>query len=297
MIILVFLLYALCGLSFTLSKFILSCSAPFFFVSVRMIASGIILFLCYSFFNPVRKKIASQDYGLFIQAILFHIVFAYTCDAWALQYMNSIESAFLYDFSPFFAAFFSYVFFKQKLTLTQLFGIAVGFLALMLLLSAQTNMLCCTNFYASCVMLLAVASGAYGWIVIRQLMLKGYSILYCNSISMFFGGLCVLLGSAYVEQWYSISPITNSYHFLLSLFMLMLIMNGAFYNLYGYLLTRYSATFLSFAGFTCPFFVQLFGWFFLAEPLSREVIIPLCIITFGIFLFYREELKTLDKKD
>ncbi len=291
MIALVFLLYALCALSFTLSKFILSCSAPLFFVAIRMIVSGIALYICFSVYNPVRKKIRKEDYILFLQAILFHIVLAYTCDAWALQYMNSTESAFLYDLSPFFAAFFSYIFFKEKFTLTKVAGISIGFFSLMILLSAQTNMLCCTNFFATGIMLIAVASGAYGWIVIRQLILQGYSILFCNSISMFFGGIIVLLSSTYVERWYKIAPVTDMTHFFLSLALLMITMNGAFYNLYGYLLTRYSATFLAFAGFTCPFFVQFFGWLFLSEPVSKEIILPLCSITLGLFMFYKEELK------
>ncbi len=291
MILLVLLLYALCGLSFTLSKFILSCSAPLFFVAVRMIVSGIALYICFSFSSPIRKKVRTEDYMLFLQTILFHIVLAYTCDAWALQYMDSTESAFLYDLSPFFAAFFSYISFKERFTAAKITGICLGFFSLMILLSAQTKMLCSTNFLATAVMLVAVASGAYGWIVIRKLMMRGYSILFCNSISMFFGGILVLLSSAYSEQWYAIYPVTNISHFLLSLLLLMVTMNGAFYNLYGYLLTQYSPTFLAFAGFTCPFFVQFFGWFFLSEAISKESIVPLCIITWGLFIFYKEELK------
>ncbi len=291
MILLVFLLYALCALSFTLSKFIVSCSAPLFFVAVRMILSGIVLFFCYNYYNPVIKKIKKQDYSLFLQLIVFHIVLAYTCDAWALQYMSSIESAFLYDLSPFFAAFFSYMCFKETFTLQKIAGIVLGFSALLLLLFSQTGILCCTNMYATGVMLIAVASGAYGWIVIRKLMLSGYSILFCNAVSMFFGGILVLISSAYFEQIFLVMPVAHIPHFLASLFLLMLIMNGAFYNLYGYLLNFYSPTFLSFAGFTCPFFVQFFGWFFLGEALSSEILIPLCIVTLGIFIFYREELK------
>jgi drug/metabolite transporter (DMT)-like permease len=63
------------------------------------------------------------------------------------------------------------------------------------------------------------------------------------------------------------------------------------YNLYGYLLRRFSATFMSFAGLTTPLFTALFGWIFLGEVASPAFYLSFSILSVGLLLFYQEELK------
>jgi drug/metabolite transporter (DMT)-like permease len=170
-------------------------------------------------------------------------------------------------------------------------GISLRFCALVFFLFSG-NALSCTasSLSARVVTFIAVISSAYGWVLMRALLQKGYSILFLNGLSMFSGGFLALGVSALTEKWQQGLPVTDYFSFIVTLFLLILIMNGAFYNLYGYLLTRYSATFLSFAGFTCPFFAHFFGWLFLAEPFCYELLIATGIVTLGLFLFYRAEL-------
>ncbi|MCV5950917.1 DMT family transporter, partial [Escherichia coli] len=63
------------------------------------------------------------------------------------------------------------------------------------------------------------------------------------------------------------------------------------YNLYGTLLKRYSATFMSFAGFTTPLFTALFGWLVLGEIVTWPFYVSFCIVLLGLVLFDQEELK------
>jgi drug/metabolite transporter (DMT)-like permease len=53
----------------------------------------------------------------------------------------------------------------------------------------------------------------------------------------------------------------------------------------------YSATALSFFGFIIPFFTSIMGWFWLGEEVNIWFFISLIIVSFGLYLFYQEELK------
>ena len=48
---------------------------------------------------------------------------------------------------------------------------------------------------------------------------------------------------------------------------------------------------MSFAGYTTPLFTALFGWFFLNETVSNAFWISYIVVLFGLFLYYREEIK------
>ena len=64
------------------------------------------------------------------------------------------------------------------------------------------------------------------------------------------------------------------------------------YNLYAALLEKYSATFLTFAGFIMPFFTAILGWLFLSEEVTLTFYISSLIVFIGLCVFYLEEKGT-----
>ena len=72
---------------------------------------------------------------------------------------------------------------------------------------------------------------------------------------------------------------------------LIIVSNLLAYNLYGALLKRFSATFLSFAGFSTPLITAFFGWAFIHETVSWGFIGCAVIVFIGLGLFYQEELR------
>ena len=147
-------------------------------------------------------------------------------------------------------------------------GLSLGFLAVIPQL-LQTGT---TPFYAHIwprfLVLIAVVSSSYGWILLRALMKKGYSPIVANGIGMFFGGLIALATSLATERW-SPTPVTCWLPFMQATMIMVIVENVLFFNLYGYLLKHYTASFLSFAGFMCPVMVAVMGYFFLGETFSQ----------------------------
>lgn len=110
-----------------------------------------------------------------------------------------------------------------------------------------------------------------------------------NGWSMLIGGSIALVNSSLVETWDPL-PVTEYAPFLISGLLLIIISNMICYNLYGVLLRHYSATFMSFAGFTTPLFTALFGWFFLGELITWHFYASFAVVLSGLALFHRDEL-------
>ncbi len=292
MILIVFL-YALCASTFTICKALLEYVKPFFFIGIRMLVAGGIL-LAYSYWkNRSVFTIQKKDRWLFAQIIVFHVYFAYILDLWSLQYITSSKSSFLYNVSPFLAALFSYFYFSEKMTIKKWLGLLIGFsgfLPEMLLKGSSIEGSYWLSF-PEIVLLGAVVSGVYGWITLRKLVKDGdYSPMMVNGVGMVGGGILALITSLFVEGW-TVSPVFAFWPFIQLTTLIIIVGNLLFYNFYGYLLTRYTATFLSFAGFTTPLFAALFGWFFLGEAVEWTFFASLFVVFIGLYIFYQEELK------
>ena len=287
------MLYALCATTFTICKALLEYVKPLFFVGIRMFVAGLLL-LGYSYIQDKRAFfVHKKDRMLFLQIILFHVYFAYILDLWSLQYLTSFKSSFLYNLSPFLAAIFSYFYFSEKMTPKKWLGLSIGFCGFLpeILANLSTQASSSLISLPEIVMLFAVSSAVYGWVMLRKLVKDGeYSPIMVNGIGMVGGGILALITSYFVEDW-TISPIMQFWPFVRLTALIILVANILFYNFYGYLLTRYTATFLSFAGFTTPLFAALFGWLFLGEMVSWSFFLSLFVVFIGLYIFYQEELK------
>lgn len=134
-------------------------------------------------------------------------------------------------------------------------------------------------------------SSVYGWILLKQLINQnGLSPSGANGWSMLIGGVLALGNSWFVETWDPI-PVTNMTIYIECTILLLVISNLICYNLYGSLLRKYSATFISFAGLTTPLFTALFGWFFLGEIVTWPFYASFAVVCLGLLLFDQEELK------
>jgi len=85
---------------------------------------------------------------------------------------------------------------------------------------------------------------------------------------MVIGGILAAITSLATEHWFLKPPVNNVSAFLMLTGGIIIVCNILYSNLYGYLLHRYTATFISFAGFMCPIFTTILGVIFLHEHVS-----------------------------
>ncbi|OQA35574.1 MAG: S-adenosylmethionine/S-adenosylhomocysteine transporter [Candidatus Dependentiae bacterium ADurb.Bin331] len=294
--ILIIVLYALCASSFTLCKAVLLFSKPIFFVGVRMLCAGLLLLGGWMFYQRRLPRIHSSDRVKFAAIVLFHIYAAYVLDLWALQGLTSFKSSFFFNLSPFITALLSYYFFAERMTFKKTLGLiigVVGFLPELIQHMPQEEQFGSFLFLSlpEIAMLGAVTSSCLGWIVMRSLLQTNrYSPIEINGIGMLGGGLLALITSWFVEGFVP-APVTQVWPFVALTAAIIIVVNGVFYNLYGWLLKEYTATFLSFAGFLCPLFAALFGVLFLHEQMTWTFFFSSAVVFVGLYLFYQEELR------
>jgi len=136
----------------------------------------------------------------------------------------------------------------------------------------------------------------------KSLTNRGYSFVFINGIGMLGGGILSLMLSLIKEGWPTMKlqpevifkdlSLLDSPFFMLSFYTIALIIvaNIICYNLYGYLLSKYSPTFLSFAGFMTPLFGAFLGWFFLGEVITWHYFATVGFVILGLYLFYKDQL-------
>ncbi len=298
--ILVLLLCVLYGSVFVFGKLTLEFAPPLFVTGARMIIASLLLLIYQFFFN--RQHFVFHKKHI-VPVLVIAIAGVYLTNAfefWGLQYMEAGKACFLYSFCPIATAMMSYVWFSEKLNIQKCIGLIIGILGFIPLLIGHSSTDDDTGYllfltFAELAILAAAITSALGWIGMREVVKnRGYTTVMANATSMLIGGMIALFHSFITEVWDPV-PISDFWGFLPWFLCLTLVSNLISYNLHGMLLKSFTATYLSFAGLSQPFFAAFLGWFFLDEILSPYFWISVIILSFGLTLYYQQELKAKQK--
>lgn len=296
-VLIVVFMYSIWSSIFGIAKIALQYAPPLFLTGSRMILGGLIL-LVYLLLKPSLLKLKKNQWLSILFLALFSIYLTNILEFWALQYLTAGKACFMYSFSPFFAAFFSYLHFGEKLNTKKILGLILGFLGILPVLWVQTgqeSLMTAFSFFSwpTLAIIGAALCSVYGWVLLR-LIVKDQMIspITANSMSMLIGGAAALLHSFYIDPWNPLPlPSYQLPPFMGWALLMVCISNILCYNLYGLLLKRFTATFLSFMGLLSPIFASLYGWVFLGEPLSWVIFVSTAIVCLGLGIVYSEELR------
>ncbi len=295
---LVISLYLLFASLFTLQKDTLNYCEPFFLVGSRMLFAGLLLLAYIAIrYKPVAIKIQPKHIVGLVMLAVSQIYLTNIFEIWAIEHMVSSKACLLYSLSPFVSALVAFVVLRETLSKKKIIGMFIGFMGLLPIIFAQTQTEISSGTFliftlAELAMVGAVFCSVYGWILLKKIICEyEYSPLLANGISMTIGGVLALAHSFYAGENWAPVPVTNLQAFVINTLIMCLISNLICYNLYGYLLKRFTATFMSFAGLVTPLFASLFGFIWLEEVITWHFFISIAMFTVGLFIFYREEVE------
>jgi drug/metabolite transporter (DMT)-like permease len=299
--ILPFLMFALFSSIFSVGKLAMLESGPYFITAYRMILAGFIMLPVYFFTRKKTFKIKKQHLLPLASLAIFNIFFTNALEFWGLQYLTAAKTCLIYSLSPFITALVAYCFLGEKMTKNKWIGLIIsclGFIPIFLYQSDGELEIGHLGIFSSAELTVigAATSAVIGWVTLKALVEnEGMPISLANAISMIAGGLISLACSLLLEDW-SPTPIKSLPAFLKWSTVLLITSNLICYNMYGYLLKKFSATFMSLCGFSSPLFASLYGWFLLKEPVGVPFFLSCFIIFTGVYFFYKQEIKNLSPK-
>ncbi|MCH9617058.1 MAG: S-adenosylmethionine/S-adenosylhomocysteine transporter [Chlamydiia bacterium] len=291
------LLYFLWSLAFPVGKKLLEYSPPVFLTGTRMILGAVVLLGFTAIFQRKSlQKISAKGWLALGILGFFSIFLSNILEFWSLRQLASAKVCFLYSLSPFLTAVLSYFHFREKMTPRKWVGILIGVLGFIPVLMTSSDGSISSFFSISLAeisMFFAVFFAIYGWIVLKMVVKDNQiSPPIANGISMLIGGALSLLVSIFIDSWSPVPIVEGSLASLSGLLIfLTIISNVICYNLYGYLLKKYTATVLSFFGLLSPIFASIHGYFILGEPISPVILLSTGIVLLGLRLVYGEELR------
>lgn len=254
-----------------------------------MVVAGSII-LIVNYISGKKSYIQKKDVLFFFLLSWIHIFIPYVTEFIGLETMSPSCAALMFNLMPFFTALFSYIIFKERMTIKKWVGFLIGLIGVLYMIPRE-SLICYQSFNIGyLLMLVSVVSCSLGWTLVKKLLQKGYSALQINGCTMLLGGLESLIVAHYFET----PPVAGWYqniHFWILFAAIIIIANFIFYNFYGYLLHKYSATLLSFVGFLTPLFTALYDFVFLGISVGTEFYIATIIVAYGIYIFYQEELR------
>lgn len=292
--ILLFLLYALFGLTFTLGKVTLFYAKPFFIIGTRMLIGGVGIMSYLYATKSIQCRPQLKDWAAYTKIGLFGVFIPYCLRAWALQYMPSTKAAFIFTFMPFSTALLSYFFHKERLSFQKIVGLAIGLVGMvptLLTSSPVENAPGSLGFISlpELAVIASVLSFSYNLINLQVLVKhKGCPAPVATGISTLIGGFLAFNAAILFE-----SPlvITNHAAFWPLLAVQIIISNLICSNLQASLLKQYSPTLLAFAGFLTPICAAFFGWLFLCEQAYPSYILSFLLVLVGLIIFYYDEIQ------
>jgi drug/metabolite transporter (DMT)-like permease len=137
---------------------------------------------------------------------------------------------------------------------------------------------------------LSVLAYSYGWVVARELMKeKEYPISLITGVSMLGGGVLLLLSSPFIDCWQY--PLVMDGSIFAYLTIAAIAANIFDFTMNTWLLQWHTATLLLFFMFVDPLYTSLYGWLFLNETVGMRFFISLLLVSIGLYLFYKEEVR------
>lgn len=291
-------MYAAWSSVFSIGKLVLENSPPIFLTGFRMFSAGVILLSYLVIKDRSSLKIGKKQVLPIIALAVFSIYLTNVLELWGLQYLTAAKTCFIYTISPFFAAVFSYFHFGERINFKKLIGMVIGFIGFIPVLRMQTGSEDLFNAFSiiswpELAIIGAALFSVYGWILLRIIVKEQtLSPIYANGYSMLIGGVMAFVHSLFIDSWTPIPVINNHFFpFIRGIVLMIFVSNILCFNLYGYMLKRHTATFLSFMGLLSPIFASINSWIILKETPSWKILFSSSIVSFGLFLIYQAELK------
>jgi drug/metabolite transporter (DMT)-like permease len=280
------LLYGLLG---PLNKAAIS-TVPFtLYVGIKLFLAGSLLIMYQLLIKKQALQFPSHQWPYYLQIIGCGAIGAQYLKYWGLQYVSASKAAFLFNSSPFFVAFFSWIRWREHLVPMQWLGLSLSFAGLIPIffttsMTEELIGIIGAFSFPECAILAAAGLHAISFTAKRHIVhTDGYASARVNGIYLCAGGVYFLISWIVSGMPYDNSTFMTACSYAISTTFLGKVICS---SLTLYLLRYYSATFLSCMEYWYPLCVAFWSWCFWGAILSYHYWISTIIVFCGQLIFY-----------
>ncbi len=228
--------------------------------------------------EPLLYPKNKRTFLIFI--IIFYFSIPYFLISYGEQYVSSGLSALIFSSMPVFMLIFSVLFLKEKIIITQVAGIAIGFFSLIMILMGAGENFTYDNFIGALAILVAAVLHGLCYVLTKK---KGadISVITFNAIPIGVAGMAMLVLGGVTED-IRIHNISNES--ILALIYLGIVASVGGFIVYFYLLKRLSPVVVSFVFIIFPVFAVVIDAFYNNEVVSSGFRFYAFIMLFGFAL-------------
>ncbi|HJM69198.1 MAG TPA: DMT family transporter, partial [Candidatus Babeliales bacterium] len=196
--------------SFVVSKGLLAFVPPFLLAGLRMFIGGSLCLSYVYLFNPSKFYIKKVNLLPILGVIICSGFLTNGLEAWGLSQTIAAKAYFIYNLSPFIAAFLGFLFFHERMSRNKWIGLGLGFLGFLPLIYGDlTSDNILINTLPELAILVAAGSMVLGIVAKKKLVVfQHYSIIMANGLLLFFGGL-ISLATAFATETISWGSILS----------------------------------------------------------------------------------------
>jgi drug/metabolite transporter (DMT)-like permease len=259
--------------AFTSAKIAMYYAPPFLLLSVRFFISGVLGILIA---KAIGQKVlfSRTDWQSIIVFGLCQNTIYLGLNFMAMQWINASLAAIIASLLPLIVAFFSWIFFKQKISFLAIFGLILGLVGISLIMQHKVPE--GNEFFGICLCFGGALSLAIATIVLNQT--SGENILMMVGLQMLIGSLTLFPISLFFESWTVHWTWSLVLSFLYTTLFPGLIATVIWFKLLKEIGPIKAAAF----HFLNPFFGVLIATIFLHETLVKTDIIGVLIVMTGI---------------
>jgi drug/metabolite transporter (DMT)-like permease len=275
------------GISYIWSKIAFEYFTPLSTIFMRLIVSGITLFLIMLMMGKF-EKIKKKDRWMFAFSALFNPFIYFIGESYGLERVSASVSAFIIATIPVFTPFVAYRFLGERLSVTNVVGLVISFLGVLMIIFNMDLSLAASPVGLALLFMGVAAALVYG-IVLRKLTLKYQPVTiigWQNTI-----GILYFLPLFLYFDYPDILSVTPSKTAVYSVILLGVVASSFAYALYAYVVKHLGISKANIYSNLIPVFAALAAFLFLGETFTTLKIIGMVVIIFGVTLSEIERKK------
>ncbi len=230
-------------------------------------------------FTDVKIQKDKKSILLFCMMCIFSYVIPFAFVYWGEKYVSSGLTSILFATFPLFIAVISWFLIpNEKVTLSTVTGIILGFVGIVFIFSNDLNLDFSINFTAMLVIVLSSLIQAFTAVILKKW--GGHlDPISMNFFPILFAGIIMIL-IAFIFEDTSMNKL--DFNSIFSVSYLAIFGTVIAFTTYYWLLKRMNVIILSLSSFITPIIAVVLGWIFLDEVLDQDTFVGSLLVLIGV---------------